>query len=174
MCVGVKAVAAQSGGLVGVEYEDAIWKRGGGGLIGALAARGVERCVDLFDRARGAVGAVPRLSKQTVLGTAAFGARAMPCGASHGFIEEKEAGVAIGWGHAGRGTARFVAQRAGDPSFGLPAAADLAVEVVQAASVAHEAAALWEGGELAERIDPVRHHCRQAIISLVLLRWISG
>ena len=28
--------------------------------------------------------------------------------------------------------------------------------------------------ELAERVDPVRQHCRQAIISLVLLRWISG
>ena len=127
-------------------------------LARALVAGGVECCVDLFHRSDGTVGGLPSGAEGAIMHAAAFGTGAMTRGTCHGFIEEEEAGVAIGGRHADPWTARLFAKRAGDPRLRLPAPGDRAFRRVQAAPVAHEAAATGCCGELAEGIDPVRQH----------------
>src|SRR5689334_8926257 len=88
---------------------------------------------------------------ETLAGT--FGARAMTRRKSDRFIQKKQLGIVAG--RHNRAPSSLELQHTDDPPFALKGPPDLAVLVVQTASVAHESAARRSGNYITKGCYPV-------------------
>jgi hypothetical protein len=81
--------------------------------------------------------------------SAAFGARPMTCRQSRGFVEKEEFGVGVGSHHHPMPSLEF--EHREEPTFYMPRSADVAVDIVEDAPVAHHRPPLRYGDDLAKR-----------------------
>jgi hypothetical protein len=95
----------------------------------------------------------PRYLECDEVRVAALGAGAVTVGKRNSFIHKEQLGIRA-WRHdVPMTSAKF--ESAGDPAAHLPVTHDLAIGVVQDASVAHQCPSIWHGDDFTEGRDAV-------------------